>query len=125
MKRSGPVKVKRILVADDEPSLRRLVQYALAQEGHDVTIVEDGIRALEAARTGKFDAVVLDVEMPNMDGFEVLRYLRTEEETSHLFVVMLTSQGSDDHILQGYSEGANAYLTKPLQPETLLGLLRD
>ena len=123
--RSKEVHRKKVLVADDEPSLRRIVQYILAQDGHDVVIVEDGVQALERARAGHFDAAVLDVDMPNMDGFEVLRYLRTDPATNGLFIVMLTSQGSDEMIMQGYSEGANAYLTKPVKPDVLRDIFRE
>ena len=110
---------KRLLIADDEPSLRRFVQAVLEMQGHEVVAVEDGQKALEAARNGNFDGIVLDIMMPYMTGIEVLKHLRLEPETRDTFVVLLTSQSSEDDVNEGLWHGANLYLTKPVSPQVL------
>ncbi len=110
---------KRLLVADDEPSMRRFVQFVLEQQGHEVTAVEDGKKALATAREGNFDGIVLDIMMPHMTGLEVLQHLRLEPETRDTFIVLLTAQTSEDEVNEGLWHGANRYLTKPIDPKEL------
>jgi CheY-like chemotaxis protein len=110
---------KRLLIADDEPSMRRFVQFVLEQQGHEVTAVEDGRKALDTAKTGDFDGIVLDIMMPYMTGIEVLQRLRMEPETRDTFVVLLTAQSTEDEVNEGLWHGANLYLTKPVDPKVL------
>jgi two-component system chemotaxis response regulator CheY len=115
---------KRVLVADDELSQRRLIQFCLEQLGHQVITAPDGRAALELARSSDFDVIVLDVDMPYMNGFEVLTFLRTDARFNDTFVVMLTAQSSDEMVAQGYAEGANMYLTKPVDTAVLARVFR-
>jgi CheY-like chemotaxis protein len=110
---------KRLLIADDEPMMRRFVKMILEQQGHEVTAVEDGKQALETARTGAYDGIVLDIMMPYMTGIEVLQRLRLEPETRDTFVVLLTGQTSEDEVNEGLWHGANLYITKPFNPSDL------
>lgn len=112
----------RILVVDDDAAIRDLVTVILADE-HEVTAAQDGAEALELLESqgaqGAVDAVVLDVMMPKVDGFEVLRRLRARRATRELPIIMLTARSREDDHLEGFSSGADAYITKPFEPSEL------
>ncbi|MGN6278618.1 MAG: response regulator transcription factor [Sphingomonas sp.] len=108
----------KILVADDDDLLGELVRFKLEAAGHDVTILEDGAAALEAARAGDFDLVVLDAMMPVMSGADVLRALAAERPS--LPVLMLTSRKAQADVVAALDAGARDYLTKPFIPDELV-----
>ena len=107
----------RVLVVDDEYDIRYLVQAAL--EHCEVLTAADGPSALALLRHTAIDAVLLDVMMPGMDGFSVLRRIRADEQYKDLPVVMLTAKaGEHDHV-RAFRDGADAYLTKPFGVDDL------
>ena len=108
-----------ILVADDSPAVRKMVSARLIADGYEVVEAEDGSEALAAARRQRFDAIVLDKVMPGMDGFEVVRHLRDEQETKNVPIVMLTGRGGEDDVLDGLELGVNEYMSKPFSPREL------
>lgn len=110
----------RILVADDEPHIRRILQFLLENEGFEVYLAEDGSQAWEAVRTFQPDLVLLDVMMPRMDGFAVLDEIRAGFETSTLPVIMLTAKGESSDKVRGLKGGANDYVIKPFNHDELL-----
>ncbi len=105
----------RVLVVDDEPDICTLVRITLEGAGHEVTVAGDGALALSLVDEGAFDAVILDVTMPGMDGFEVLTALKSDPEpsVSSIPVIMLTARTGDMDRIRGGIEGAVFYLTKP------------
>jgi DNA-binding response OmpR family regulator len=105
-----------ILVVDDEPPIVRLVKAKLRLDGYEVLTASRGDEALRVLQEQAPDLVVLDVMMPDMDGFETLRRIR---EHSQVPVVMLTARGSDADKLQGLQSGADDYITKPFNPDEL------
>ena len=107
----------RVLVVDDEQALARLVADYLTRDGFDVTIVADGLAAVDAARAGTPDVVVLDLGLPGLDGVEVCRQLRT---FSDCYVIMLTARADEIDKLIGLSVGADDYMTKPFSPRELV-----
>ena len=109
-----------ILVADDDVFLTELLRHKLAAAGHAVEVVLDGHLALERARSGIFDIVVLDGLMPKMDGFEVLRRLQAEPPEPAPAVVMLTALKGETDIVGALRMGAADYLAKPFIPEELI-----
>lgn len=115
---------KRVLVVDDERHIVRLVQVNLERQGYEVLTAYDGVECLEKAKSQQPDLIILDVMMPRMDGFEALQRLKTDPETSHIPVIMLTARAQDRDVLQGYQYGADLYLTKPFSPMELLSLVR-
>ncbi len=115
---------KRVLVVDDERHIVRLVQVNLERQGYEVLTAYDGVECLEKAKSEQPDLIVLDVMMPRMDGFEALQRLKSDPETSHIPVIMLTARAQDRDVLQGYQYGADLYLTKPFSPMELLSLVR-
>ncbi len=116
-----PVKV---LVCDDERHIVRLIQVNLERQGYQVVTAFDGKEGLEKIRAEKPNLVVLDVMMPYMDGFEVLKNLRREKETENLPVIMLTAKAQDKDVFEGYHYGADMYLTKPFNPMELVTFVK-
>lgn len=110
----------RIVVLEDEASTRRLITAVLKKAGHEVTDVDNGAEGLLTVLAELPDLVVSDVEMPKINGFEVLSDIRNTPETARTPVILLTSRSSEEDIHHGLAQGANAYLTKPFDPIKLL-----
>src|SRR6476620_10887362 len=108
----------RILVIEDEVKLARHVSRALESEGHEARVVHDGKVALVEAREGNYDLLVLDVELPRMDGFEILKQLRSSEVATR--ILMLTARSENPDKIAGLSGGADDYVTKPFAMNELL-----
>ncbi len=112
---------RRVLVADDEPDLLYAIKLYLEDEGYTVFTAVNGYEALEVLKERLPDVVVLDVMMPELDGFETLRQLR---ETSVVPVIMLTAKGEEGDKVRGLSLGADDYVTKPFSQRELLGRIQ-
>lgn len=119
--RSNQREGKRILVVDDEPRMIGFVRMNLELEGHQVIEAHNGLEALEAIRTRLPDLVLLDVMMPELDGYETLRMLR---EFSSIPVIMLTAKGEENDRVYGLELGADDYITKPFGPRELSSRIR-
>src|SRR5262245_37046771 len=104
---------KKILAVDDERAILRLVQVNLERAGYRVVMASDGREAMEKVASERPDLIVLDVMMPYMDGFEVLRTLKRNPATRDIPVIMLTAKAQDADIFEGLKSGADCYLTKP------------
>jgi len=113
--------MNRILIIDDDEELCELVSEYLTAEGFETECVHSGDRGLERAKSGQHDLAILDVMLPKMDGFEVLKNLRA---ASDLPVIMLTARGEDSERITGLEGGADDYLPKPFNPRELLARLR-
>jgi two-component system response regulator MprA len=111
-----------VLVAEDEPSMGELLRQGLEEENHTVTLARDGAEALSAATTAAFDALVLDVMMPSVDGFDVTRTLRAHRNP--VPILMLTARDAPADIVKGLDAGADDYLVKPFALSVLLARLR-
>jgi two-component system response regulator CpxR len=111
----------RVLIIDDDEELCDLVSEYLTVEGFETTCVHDGQSGLDRARSGDFDMAILDVMLPKMNGFDVLRKLR---EDSDVPVLMLTARGDDMERIVGLEIGADDYLPKPFNPRELVARLR-
>lgn len=113
--------MSKVLIIDDDEELCELVSEYLGVEGFETAVVNDGAKGLEAALSGKYDMAILDVMLPKMNGFEVLKNLRTD---SKLPVLMLTARGDDMERIVGLETGADDYLPKPFNPRELVARLR-
>ena len=122
-------KASSVLIIDDDDLLIMLLEHKLGQRGLNVTSAGDGYDGLMAAIASKPDVVVLDVMMPTMDGFEVLRRMKEHVETREIPVIMLSAKRLEQDVVNGLNLGAADYLVKPFMPEELLlkiqRLLRD
>lgn len=112
----------RVLVVDDEVSLTVAIKRSLAVEGFDVQVAHDGAAGLELARSGEFDAIVLDVMLPRLNGYEVCRTLRAAGVRTP--IIMLTAKAGQWDIVDGLDLGADGYLTKPFSMPVLLAHVR-
>lgn len=114
----------KVLVCDDERHIVRLIQVNLEKAGFTVVTAYDGKDGLEKVKAEKPDMLVLDVMMPYMDGFEVLKTLRKDPDTMALPVIMLTAKAQDKDVFEGYHYGADMYLTKPFNPIELVTFVK-
>ena len=111
-----------ILVAEDEGAMAGLLRQGLEEENHRVTLARDGLEAFSALETCAFDAAVLDVMMPGMNGIEVTRQIR--KAGSQMPILMLTARDSADDVIQGLDAGADDYLVKPFAFNVLVARIR-
>jgi len=111
----------RLLVVEDEPDLLKTLAKSLREEGYAVDTAMDGVEGLSKARDWDYDAVVLDVQLPGLDGWELLRRLRQKRKTP---VLMLTARDTLNDRVRGLDTGADDYLVKPFELEELLARLR-
>jgi len=110
----------RILVVDDEPEAVELIEFNLKQSGYSVSTAADGAEALKKARSQVPDLIVLDVMLPEMDGFEICKTLRLDPTTARVPIVMLTAKAAEIDRVLGLELGADDYLTKPFSTRELL-----
>jgi len=110
----------RILAVDDSAAMRQMVGITLANAGHQVEQANDGCQALEIAERQKFDLVITDVNMPNMDGITLVRELRNRANYKYVPLLVLTTEATTERKQQGKAAGATGWLVKPFNPERLL-----
>ena len=103
----------KILVVEDEPSLQKLLEYQLKRIGHEIVVVANGQQALASVKSDRPDLVLLDVMLPVMGGFQVLRELQENKSTSSIPVIMLSAKGQQHDIAAGIDKGVFDYITKP------------
>ena len=115
----------RVLVVDDEAPIRELCRVNLELAGFDVDEAGDGIQALDAVRRIRPDVVLLDVMMPNMDGWETLQRLKEDDETAEIAVILLTARSSEDDQMRGWTGGILEFVPKPFNPQALTVAVRD
>ncbi|MBV9304374.1 MAG: response regulator transcription factor [Acidobacteriaceae bacterium] len=113
----------RVLIVEDEPQMAELLKRGLTEEGHFAVIARDGIEGLETARSLRFDAIVLDIVLPGLDGLTVARRLR--ESRNQTPILMLSARDTTSDIVRGLDSGGDDYLTKPFSFEVLLASLRS
>jgi two-component system, OmpR family, copper resistance phosphate regulon response regulator CusR len=112
----------RVLVVEDDLRVARLVERSLVEDGHAVVVSHDGAEGLNLARGSDFDTLVLDIMLPNIDGFKILETLRAERRSTP--VLMLTARDSMQDTVVGLNLGADDYLTKPFHIDVLLARVR-
>jgi two-component system, OmpR family, phosphate regulon response regulator PhoB len=113
-----------VLLVEDEETLRRVLRSLLERDGFEIIEAGDGVEALSAAEQRTPDAIVLDLNLPVMDGYAVLTRLRTRAATAAVPVLVLTANGDEASELRALKLGANEFLTKPFRPRALSARLR-
>ncbi len=111
---------KKILAVDDSSSIRKMVEFTLKSRGFKVTTAVDGQEALEFLAREIPDALILDINMPRMDGFEFLKKIKSDEAYSAIPVMMLTTEGQDEDRDTAQALGAGHYIVKPFKPSELI-----
>ncbi|CAN1487220.1 Signal transduction histidine kinase, dimerisation/phosphoacceptor domain [Caulobacteraceae bacterium] len=118
-----PSRLLRILLAEDHPTNQRVVAMILQPYGVDLTVVENGVKALEAFEAGKFDVVLMDMQMPEMDGLKATQAIRVLELTAQLPrtpIAMLSANAMNEHVEQALDAGCDVHIAKPVTPEALV-----
>ena len=114
-----------VLVVDDEEMTRNLLRLMLERTGFEILEAEDGLKALEMVTEHLPDVLLLDVMMPNMDGFAVCEAVRNQVETADIPIILLSARTSEDFVQRGLEAGANRYLGKPIGRDELVRTLRE
>lgn len=115
---------ERIIVVDDEEDILELLRYNLAREGFRVYTAKSGEKALEMIRGEVPELIILDLMLPDIDGLQVCRMVKSDTRTAHIPIVMLTAKSEDADIVTGLELGADDYITKPFSPRVLLARIR-
>jgi len=116
---------KKILVVDDEKDLVETVSFRLQTAGFEVVPAYDGQDGLEKARSLKPDLIILDLMLPKMDGYKVCRLLKFDEKYKKIPIIMFTARAQDSDKQMGLEVGADAYITKPFEPQALLDKIKE
>lgn len=110
-----------IVIADDDETIREIVEFKLTSKGWNVTAFENGRECWDHLESNSSpDMVVLDVMMPGLSGLQVLQRIRDDDALSSIPVIMLTSRGREEHVVEGFERGATDYMTKPFSPNELV-----
>src|SRR5690606_14604284 len=115
----------RILIVDDSPSQLLGIRRIVEKLGHEALTAEDGAAGIEAAKRHRPDLILMDVVMPNLNGFQATRTLTRDPETSHIPVVLVTTKDQETDRIWGLRQGAKAYLTKPFSEAELSEIIID
>jgi CheY-like chemotaxis protein len=114
----------RVLVVDDEPDMRLVTEMMLSSEGHDVLLADDGAAALEMINDHRPDVVLLDIRIPEPDGWVVLRSVKGDPELADVRVVIVSAHSSGETLRRAEDEGSNGYLTKPFSRGELMEAIK-
>lgn len=114
----------RILIIEDEPDIQTLLRYNLEKDGHQVVVVANGDDGLHEARRSPYDLVLLDLMLPDRDGLEICRQLRSRDATSHIPIIMVTAKGEESDVVVGLGLGADDYVTKPFRVKELMARVK-
>lgn len=112
-----------VMVVDDSLTVRKITGRLLAREGYQVLLAKDGTDALEQLHDTLPDVMLVDIEMPRMDGYDLTRNIRADARLKDIPIIMITSRTADKHREYAFELGVNHYLGKPYQEEELLGLI--
>ncbi|MBR9922211.1 MAG: response regulator transcription factor [Bacteroidetes bacterium] len=115
----------RILLVDDEPNILTPIEFLMRQQGYDVDKAFDGKHALEKMAAFLPDVVILDVMMPEMDGFEVARNIRSNAAYDQTRILFLTAKGTDADKINGYNQGGEMYIIKPFDNSELVNMVNE
>lgn len=114
------MKSKRVLIVDDEEVIRKLLKVQLNKWGYEVVETEDGVQATSKLESENFDLIISDIMMPNKDGWQLLKEVKSNPKTKNIPVLMLTAKDKDEDMFKGYELGATYYLPKPFTKAQLL-----
>lgn len=114
-----------ILIADDSPTEVYVLQKLLEKHGHEILVAEDGEQAVEMATEKKPDLILMDVVMPNLNGFQATRKITKEDETSHIPVIIVSSKNQETDKMWGLRQGAKGYLGKPVEEDELMSQINE
>lgn len=112
--------MRRILIVDDEPNILLSLDFLMRKSGYTVLLARNGTEALEHIQQSKPDLILLDIMMPDVDGYEICQKTKSNSSTSHIKIIFLTAKSKESDIAKGLEMGADAYITKPFTNKNLL-----
>ena len=115
----------RILIVDDSPSQLMGIRRIVEKLGHDALTAEDGAAGVEAAKRELPDLILMDVVMPNLNGFQATRTLAKDAKTSHIPIILVTTKDQETDRIWGARQGAKSYVTKPVEEELLMNAINQ
>lgn len=115
---------RKILIIEDEKDIQGLLEHYLRREGYQVDAAEDGEKGLKKAKEKKYDLILLDLMLPQMDGLEVCRILRSQPQTADIPMIMVTAKGEEADRVVGLEMGADDYVTKPFSPREVVARVK-
>lgn len=115
---------KVIMTADDSTSMRQMICFTLKQAGYDIVEACDGKEALSKIDSSSVDMLITDLNMPNVDGIELIRQVRAKPQCKFIPIIMLTTESAGDKKVAGKSAGATGWIVKPFQPQQLLDVVK-
>ena len=115
----------RILIVDDSPSQLYNLQKIVEKLGHDTITAEDGAEGVELARSEQPDLILMDVVMPNLNGFQATRTISRDDSTSHIPIILVTTKDQETDRVWGMRQGAKGYVTKPISEKALISVIRE
>ena len=115
---------KRIMTVDDSPSVRQMVSFTLKQSGYEVVEAADGLDALKKLNLGPVDMILTDLNMPNMNGIDLIRKVRANPAYKFIPIIMLTTESQQAKKEAGKQAGATAWIVKPFKPEQLVAVVK-
>jgi DNA-binding response OmpR family regulator len=116
---------KKILLVDDENNIVTILEARLMANGYDVVTASDGQEGLAKARSEKPDLIILDIMLPKLDGYKVCRMLKFDDQYKHIPIILFSARTQDSDLETGKQQGADAYITKPFQPDALLSKIKE
>ncbi|THB69552.1 MAG: response regulator [Gammaproteobacteria bacterium] len=115
---------KKLLFADDSASMRKVLGMHMKMNGFDVTACADGAEALAKAQAERYDIIITDMNMPNMNGIEFIKGVKQTETNKFAPIIMLTTENAEDMRAEGQAAGAKVWLVKPFRPDQLLSVVK-
>ena len=116
---------KKILVIDDETDIAETVKFLLELRNYEVITAEDGYKGINKAQETSPDLVLLDIIMPNLDGYDTCKRLKSNEKTNNIPIIMFTAKGESDSVEKAINAGATGYIVKPFNPTVLLDKIKQ
>ncbi len=113
-----------ILIVDDSASVRQMITFTLSSAGHSVVEATDGSDAINKSAMKQFDVVITDLNMPKMDGIQLIRWLRSQATYKFTPLIMLTTEAQPEKKMEGKAAGATGWIVKPFQPEQLIAVVK-
>lgn len=110
---------KSALIVDDSATMRNMIKAVVSEMGFEIHTAQDGEKAFRLAESQRFDVVITDINMPNMDGIELIRMLRESENAKYTPILVITTEGGDNVKQAGKAAGASGWIVKPFNPDTL------
>jgi DNA-binding response OmpR family regulator len=115
----------RILVVDDEPNIAQIMKLTLESGGYEVEVAADGAEGLKRAKESEPDLILLDLMLPNIDGYKVCRFLKFDQKYRHIPIILISAMGETEDKELGAQVGADLYMSKPFQPDELLARIGE